>query len=105
MKLRTMLLFTALIHISTLATAQTTDFSPLPDEQQLPTAMHSKMKTLPHITVGPDRGDIRPGKRRSCRGNVFVIQIGRDNVGSGRSDVNPVPEIAVSGLDVFAVGG
>ena len=28
------------------------DFSPKPDEQQLPTAMHSAMKTLPSITVG-----------------------------------------------------
>ena len=28
------------------------DFSPKPDERQLPKKMHSAMKTVPHMTVG-----------------------------------------------------
>ncbi|MFZ2146375.1 MAG: right-handed parallel beta-helix repeat-containing protein [Sedimentisphaerales bacterium] len=47
------------------------DFSPKPDEQQLPTAMHSAMKELPKITVGRDPA------RRESKDNAHII--GNDN--------------------------
>jgi len=47
------------------------DFSPEPDEQQLPKAMHSAMKELPNITVGRDPA------RRESKDNAHLI--GSDN--------------------------
>ena len=80
-----MLLFLALIHISALAAEETTDFSPPPDEQQLPHAMHSQMKQLPHITVGPDRGDIKGADNRALQAAVDYIA----GLGGGIVEIAP----------------
>jgi len=49
------------------------DFSPGPDEQQLPTAMHSKMKVLPSITVGIQNADITGRDNRALQAAVDYI--------------------------------
>ena len=49
------------------------DFSPRPDEQQLPTAMHSKMKELPSITVGIQNADITGSDNRAIQAAVDYI--------------------------------
>ena len=85
MKFKTILLFLALIHISAIAAEETTDFSPPPDEQQLPHAMHSKMKTLPHITVGRDHGDIIGTDNRALQAAVDYIA----GLGGGTVEIAP----------------
>jgi len=50
-----------------------TDFSPRPDERQLPTAMHSAMKVLPSITVGKNNADITGGDNRALQAAVDYI--------------------------------
>ena len=49
------------------------DFSPPPGERQLPTAMHSKMKELPGITVGKENADITGGDNRALQAAVDYI--------------------------------
>lgn len=49
------------------------DFSPGPDEQQLPKAMHSAMKDLPSITAGQDSGDLRGNDNRVLQAAVDYI--------------------------------
>jgi Periplasmic copper-binding protein (NosD) len=49
------------------------DFSPKPQEQQLPTEMHSQMQQLPSITVGKDDGDIRGNDNRALQAAVDYI--------------------------------
>jgi parallel beta-helix repeat protein len=49
------------------------DFSPRPDEQQLPTAMHSAMKKLPSITVGKENADITGSDNRALQAAVDYI--------------------------------
>jgi len=49
------------------------DFSPGPDEQQLPTAMHSKMRELPSITVGIQNTDITGSDNRAIQAAVDYI--------------------------------
>jgi parallel beta-helix repeat protein len=49
------------------------DFSPRPDEQQLPTAMHSEMKGLPSITVGKENSDIIGNDNRALQAAVDYI--------------------------------
>jgi polygalacturonase len=49
------------------------DFSPRPDEKQLPTAMHSEMKELPSITVGKGNADITGGDSRALQAAVDYI--------------------------------
>lgn len=49
------------------------DFSPKPDEQQLPQAMHSAMKTLPSITVGKENAAIIGNDNRSLQAAVDYI--------------------------------
>jgi polygalacturonase len=57
-----------------LPTAETQrDFSPKPQEQQLPTEVHSQMQQLPSITVGKDAGDIRGGDNRALQAAVDYI--------------------------------
>jgi len=59
------------------------DFSPRPDEQQLPTAMHSAMKELPSITVGIVNADITGGDNRALQAAVDYIA----GLGSGTVDI------------------
>jgi len=49
------------------------DFSPKPDEQQLPTAMHSQMKKLPSITVGKENAAIIGNDNRALQAAVDYI--------------------------------
>jgi parallel beta-helix repeat protein len=49
------------------------DFSPKPDEEQLPTAMHSEMKELPSITVGRQNGQITGNDNRALQAAVDYI--------------------------------
>ncbi len=49
------------------------DFSPKPDEQQLPKAMHSAMKDLPNITVGKDNAHIIGNDNRALQAAVDYI--------------------------------
>ena len=49
------------------------DFSPEPDERQLPTAMHSEMKVLPGITVGKNNAHITGSDNRALQAAVDYI--------------------------------
>jgi parallel beta-helix repeat protein len=49
------------------------DFSPGPDEQQLPTAMHSEMNKLPSITVGKQNAQIIGADNRALQSAVDYI--------------------------------
>ena len=49
------------------------DFSPQPDEQQLPKAMHSKMKELPYITAGQENADLKGNDNRILQAAVDYI--------------------------------
>ncbi len=49
------------------------DFSPRPDEQQLPNAMHSEMKELPGITVGKENANITGNDNRALQAAVYYI--------------------------------
>jgi parallel beta-helix repeat protein len=63
------------------------DFSPRPDEQQLPTAMHSEMKELPSITVGKQNANITGGDNRALQAAVdYIAGLGGGTVeiGEGR---------------------
>ena len=55
------------------------DFSPKPDEQQLPFAMHSQMDELPSITVGQMNADIIGNDNRALQAAVDYIA----NLGGG----------------------
>jgi len=63
------------------------DFSPKPDERQLPTAMHSAMKVLPSITVGKDNAHITGCDNRVLQAAVdYIAGLGGGTVeiGEGR---------------------
>jgi hypothetical protein len=49
------------------------DFSPKPDEQQLPRAMHSAMQQLPRITVGRQNADLVGTDNRALQAAVDYI--------------------------------
>jgi parallel beta-helix repeat protein len=49
------------------------DFSPQPDEKQLPKAMHSEMKELPYISVGQDSALLRGNDNRVLQAAVDYI--------------------------------
>ncbi len=49
------------------------DFSPKPEEQQLPQAMHSAMKELPGITVGKENADLIGNDNRVLQAAVDYI--------------------------------
>src|SRR5438093_13757065 len=53
--------------------AQKQEFSPSADEQQLPRAMHSKMKERPTITVGLRDADIVGADSRALQAAVDYI--------------------------------
>ena len=61
-----------------------TDFSPRPDEQQLPTAMHSEMKVLPSITVGKENADIIGNDNRALQSAIdYIVDLGGGTVRIG----------------------
>ena len=49
------------------------DYSPKPEEQQLPKAMHSAMKELPYITVGQKNAHLRGNDNRVLQAAVDYI--------------------------------
>ncbi len=49
------------------------DFSPKPDEEQLPRAMHSKMAELPHVTVGGANADMTGDSNRVLQAAVDYV--------------------------------
>ena len=68
------------------------DFSPKPDERQLPHAMHSAMDELPRLTVGKQDADI-VGREPVLSAIAFPIQsLGMEsgNPATGGSVDNPV---------------
>ncbi|NQT03252.1 MAG: right-handed parallel beta-helix repeat-containing protein [Planctomycetes bacterium] len=60
------------------------DFSPKPDEQQLPKAMHSAMKELPYIAVGKDNAHLRGNDNRALQAAVDYIA----GLGGGVVEIN-----------------
>ena len=91
MKINSFLLFAFtcfLSYVSILHASETqTDFSPAPDEQQLPMAMHSAMKELPSITVGKENADITGNDNRALQAAVdYIAGLGNGTVriGEGR---------------------
>lgn len=56
-----------------LAAEDVRDFSPLPQEQQLPTAMHSTMDQLPRITVGHKDADLIGKDNRVLQAGVDYV--------------------------------
>lgn len=62
---------------SSRALGQARDFSPRPDEEQLPKAMHSKMAELPRITVGRTNADMTGDTNRVLQAAVdYVANLG-----------------------------
>ena len=55
------------------ALGQARDFSPRPEEQQVPKAMHSAMEQLPRITVGQTKGDLVGNDNRVLQAAVDYI--------------------------------
>ncbi len=72
---------------TTLATAMAVehDFSPKPDERQLPRAMHSAMTRLPRITAGPKEADLIGSDNRVLQAAVDYIA----GLGGGTVDIGP----------------
>ena len=51
------------------------DFSPKPDEKQLPNAMHSAMDELPQITVGKRDANIVGADNRALQAAVDYVAV------------------------------
>jgi hypothetical protein len=63
------------------------DFSPAPDEQQLPRAMHSKMKVRPGISVGQRSADIIGTDNRALQAAVdYIANLGGGTVQIGEGE-------------------
>ena len=63
------------------------DFSPKPDEQQLPTRMHSEMKDLPRITVGRKNAQMIGADNRVLQAAVdYIAGLGRGTVEIGEGE-------------------
>jgi parallel beta-helix repeat protein len=91
MKTNIFLLFTIAIILGSagiLGASETQrDFSPKPDEQQLPKAMHSAMKELPSITVGKQNADIIGEDNRALQAAIDYIAghgVGTVRIDEGR---------------------
>ena len=67
------------------ARAAEEDFSPKPDERQLPLAMHSAMKELPRITVGRKGADLVGADNRVLQAAVDYIA----GLGGGIVEIGP----------------
>jgi polygalacturonase len=66
-------------------TSEAADFSPLPDEQQLPRAMHSKMKERAKISVGLRDADIIGADNRALQAAVDYVA----GLGGGVVEIGP----------------
>ena len=65
--------------------SQEVDFSPRPEERQLPTRMHSAMKDLPLIKVGHADADIIGGDHRALQAAVDYVA----GLGGGIVEIGP----------------
>jgi parallel beta-helix repeat protein len=64
-----------------------TDFSPKPEERQLPRRMHSAMKILPRVTVGRHSADIVGADNRALQAAVdYVAGLGGGTVEIGEGE-------------------
>jgi len=70
---------------SSRALGQAHDFSPRPDEEQLPKAMHSTMTELAHITVGRANADMTGDSNRVLQAAVDYVA----NLGGGIVEIGP----------------
>ena len=69
------------------ALGQARDFSPRPEEGQLPKAMHSKMAELPRITVGKANADLTGANNRVLQAAVdYVANLGGGVVEIGEGE-------------------
>ena len=69
------------------AAAQKQEFSPRADEQQLPRAMHSKMKERPAITIGLRDADIVGADNRALQAAVdYIAGLGGGTVEIGAGE-------------------
>jgi parallel beta-helix repeat protein len=75
----------ALLMIASLGLAATPDFSPPLEEQQLPLAMHSKMKERAKVTVGRREADIVGADNRALQAAVDYVA----GLGGGVVEVGP----------------
>ena len=74
-------LILAFLPVCLAAASEPRDFSPRPDEQQLPRAMHSEMSERPTITVGRDNADIVGADNRALQASVdYVAGLGGGTV-------------------------
>jgi parallel beta-helix repeat protein len=87
------------------AIAQVQDFSPRPQEQQLPKAMHSMMTELPHITVGQANADMMGNDNRVLQAAVdYIAGLGGGlvEIGEGeylmRDSLHLRPNVTVRGV-------
>ena len=83
------LLMSCLVSMAGVVTAaeMEKDFSPRPQEQQLPTAMHSQMKQLPVITVGREGADLVGGDNRALQAAVdYIAGLGGGTVEIGEGE-------------------
>ena len=81
------------------------DFSPPPQERQLPTTMHSAMEERPHITVGVEAGDLIGSDHRALQAAVdYVANLGGGlvEIGAGeylmRDSLHLRPNVTVRGV-------
>src|ERR1043166_5017898 len=65
--------------------AEKQDFSPRPEEQQVPRAMHSKMKLRPSILVGTRDADIIGSDNRALQAAVDYVA----GLGGGSVEIGP----------------
>ena len=69
------------------ASGSKVDFSPKPDEQQLPKAMHSKMSELPSVTVGRKEAQIIGVDNRALQAAVdYIAGLGGGTVEIGEGE-------------------
>src|SRR5689334_20428593 len=61
------------------------DFSPKPDESQVPLQMHSRMKDLPHIKVGRADADLVGADNRMLQAAVDYVAA----LGGGVVEIGP----------------
>jgi hypothetical protein len=68
-----------------LAAEEAVDYSPPPDEQQLPHAMHSAMEELPRVTVGLSDADLVGSDHRALQAAVDYVA----GLGGGVVEIGP----------------
>jgi parallel beta-helix repeat protein len=106
-KLITSLLITTFVLAcgTPLAAGQPQDFSPAPDEEQLPKAMHSKMDELPRLRVGKTDADLTGDDNHVLQAAVdYIAGLGGGTVeiGAGeylmRDSLHLRPHVTVRGV-------